>query len=187
MRGRNTRVLVFLLVGAFLCACRGVEQPESHLVREGVCAPLNVTGTPVYFLTIDVEGSGTSGEESKEKPGLNLIIDGDLDTVEDVINPDTYGKLTQINYLQQFAIIVFQGKQGSTDHRVFVQQVYEQGDRLVVQACFLTPWDRGYDSAGDAETDPYTVIELDRPEHFWKEVVLMDGQEVVATVPIENP
>lgn len=181
--------LVLMIFSLAISGCDSGQQPGPALYEETACPPPEAAGPIVPFLTLEIEGEGVvSVERGAENPGLAVLV-GEYDW-EDLrldYSDATSSKISQMNHENKFAIIVFQGRMPTTGHRVYVQQVYEEGDRLVIQACFLDPWQRGFLLAGETITHPYTVIELDRPEQFWKEFVLMYAQEVVASDSFENP
>lgn len=180
-------MLAILLLALGLAACCGEQQPISRLVSEGYCNPLHETSSPVYFQTIYRENDGLSGL-TLGHPNLSVLQNfEDIDAVEVNVTEATYKNMLFFKPKKEIMIVVFHGTQPTVGNQVIVQQAYEDGDRLVIQACFPGPYIEGMDEASAVLTNPYAVILVDRSDHPWKEVVLSDGQNIVDSVKIEEP
>jgi hypothetical protein len=96
------------------------------------------------------------------------------------INPHPINQARQIDYNTSFAILILQGRQGSSGYSVMVQQLIRQGDIVRVATTFIRP---GFgQGVRDEGTDPYHLVAISKTAAWQQEVrfELMEKEQMVA-------
>jgi hypothetical protein len=120
----------------------------------------------------------------EEKPALLVIAKADEinPLVQNVLaeDPALTTQLRQLDYDRVFAILVFQGRKGSTGYIVTVRQITRQGNQVTVKAEFVEP------SLGTfikpAFTSPYHLVAVSKQGKWGQQIrfVLMTDTQIVA-------
>jgi hypothetical protein len=174
---------------------QGGSQPTPNTL------PPTPTGTTLSFTTI-AQGLGISSDPSRQEPRVIVITSAqDYETAlrQAGGDPPTLGRdlhpveqARQIDYNRFFALLVLQGKQGSSGYSVMVDRVVRQGNRVQVLATFVRPRVDGTPVVTLAViTDPYHLIAISKTGTWGQNVrfELVDKGNVVAetTHTIANP
>jgi hypothetical protein len=181
--------LMILCVMIALTGCT-MAQGESPPTPNSV--PRTPTGTILPFTTL-AQGAQLRLNQSLDPPKEFIItntqeVDAALrhaagDPLRLAISPQLIEQLRQIDYSRSFAILALQGGQGTSGYSITVNQVVQQGDRVLVLASLVRPEDRGDPAAHSAvETDPYHLIVIPKTGTWGQDVrfELVDKGKVVA-------
>lgn len=93
--------------------------------------------------------------------------------------------LETVDYENSVALLILQGKQPQTNYSVFLQGIRLAGNTVISEVVFMTPGPYG---AGDATTDPFLLVVLDRSafDPFHKDhppLFLLHATEVTPSPP----
>jgi hypothetical protein len=172
--------VVFTLAGCTTAQVDSVPTPNS--------VQPTVVGTNLSFTTI-AQGEHLSANLFVDKPSIIVIasaqeVEAALrlaagDPPQFAMDSHPINQARQMDYNTSFAILVLQGRQGSSGYSVMVQQLIRQGDIVRVATTFIRP---GFgQGVRDEGTDPYHLVAVSKVGTWGKEVdfELIDNGSVI--------
>lgn len=122
----------------------------------------------------------------EENPALFVITnDDEIETlVSNVLaeDPALADQLRQLDYDRFFAILVLQGRKGSTGYAVTVKQIVRQGNQVTIDAEFVEPLPGT--RRNPAFTSPYHLVAVSKEGQWGQEikfVLVVNGATVAET------
>jgi hypothetical protein len=189
LQWRSYVIMLCVVIALSACtAAQGGSQPTPNTL------PPTPTATTLAFTTI-AQGIDFTSDPLLEKPQITIITNaqavdtalrqaaGDPPVLERNQHPVEQAR--QIDYGRFFALLVLQGKQGSSGYSVTVDRVVRQGNQVQVLATFVRPAEDGTPVATLAViTDPYHLISIPKTGTWGQDVrfELVDQGKVVAEV-----
>ncbi len=122
----------------------------------------------------------------EENPALFVIMSHDeIETLLSNVlteDPALADQLRQLDYNRFFAILVLQGRKGSTGYAVTVKQIVRQGNQVTIGAEFVEPLPGTRRSP--AFTSPYHLVAVSKEGQWGQEiqfVLVVNGATVAET------
>ena len=178
----------YVIILCMVIALAGCTTAQEESLPTPNSVQPTATGTALAFTTI-AQGDHLSANLVVDKPTIIVIasaqeVDAALrqaagDPPKLAINPHPINQARQIDYNRFFAILILQGKQGSSGYSVMVQQLIQQGDLVRVATTFIRP---GFgQGVRDEKTDPYHLVAVSKVGTWGKEVdfELIDNGPVI--------
>lgn len=93
----------------------------------------------------------------------HLVLLTSLEQIGDIANwlpVEALADLQQVDFEQYAVVVLFRGRQGSTNYQTVIERITRQDNNLLVSAQFWYP-NPMYES-GAAETSPYHLVKVDK-------------------------
>ena len=173
----NKLAVAFLLLAAFLLGgCRVF-----------ITLPAAGSEVDVPFETIAVGELGMSSTpDAPTNPQLLLLTS--LEQIGDSANrlpPEALADLEQVDFEQYAVVVLFRGRQGSTNYQTVIERITRQDNNLRVFAQFWYPSPL-YES-GAAVTSPYHLVKVDKQHISGRSVELALQAHMLTPTPPVSP
>jgi hypothetical protein len=165
--------------------------------RDSPTAPAaqpTAAGQSLSFTTVAKELDYNSNPSRREPQVLVITSAQDFETALRLVagdppslttSPHPIEQARQLDYSRSFAILVLQGRQGTSGYSVTVDRMDRQGDRVQVLAAFVRPNDvEGPVATSAILTDPYHLIAIEKMGAWQQEIrfeLVEKDQAVVET------
>ena len=140
------------------------------------------SGQEVAFATLAQDTFGSNVTDILQPQLFWIGSRPDAERIRNLISPESYDRLTGLDFNREAAIAAFRGREPTTGYDILIQRVLQQDGRLVVYAQLWEPspvWE-----VQTVGTSSYHIVKISRPQSLTAapELVLQ-GQVVTPTPP----